>query len=39
MEKIREIIDKDYANTLDIVTYKNREKVIEEYFEGAYENE
>lgn len=39
MEKIREIIGKEYANTLGIVVYKNGEKVIEEYFEGAHENE
>ena len=39
MNKIREIIGKEYANTLGIIAYKNGEKVMEEYFEGAHENE
>ena len=39
MEKIREVVGKEYANTLGIIAYKNGEKVIEEYFEGAHENE
>ena len=39
MDKIREIIGKDYANTLGSVAYKNGEKVIEEYFDGAHESE
>ena len=37
MNKIREIIGKEYANTLGIIAYKNGEKVMEEYFEGAHE--
>lgn len=39
MEKIRRIVNKEYANTLGIIAYKNGEKIIEEYFEGAHENE
>lgn len=39
MEKIREVVGKEYANTLGIIAYKNGEKVIEEYFKGAHENE
>lgn len=39
MEKIREIVGKEYANTLGIIAYKNGKKVIEEYFENAHENE
>lgn len=39
MEKIREIVSKEYANTLGIIAYKNGEKVIEEYFKGANERE
>ena len=35
MNKIREIIGKEYANTLGIIAYKNGEKVMEEYFEGV----
>lgn len=35
MEKIREIVGKEYANTLGMVVYKNGEKVIDEYFNGA----
>ena len=39
MEKIREVVGKEYANTFGIIAYKNGEKVIEEYFKGAHENE
>lgn len=39
MENIRRMVTKEYANTLGIIAYKNGEKVIEEYFEGAHENE
>ena len=34
-EKIREIVYKEYGNTLGIVAYKNNKKVYEEYFNGA----
>ena len=36
-EKIREIVCKEYQNTLGIVMYKNNQKVYEEYFSGAEE--
>ena len=36
MEKIREIVGKEYANTLGIIAYKNGKKVIEEYFLNEY---
>lgn len=36
-EKIREIVSKEYDNTLGIVMYKNNQKVYEEYFSGAEE--
>lgn len=39
MENIKKIIAKDYSNTLGIIVYKKGEKVIEEYFKGAHENE
>ena len=39
MEKIREIVSKEYANILGIVAYKNGQKVVEEYFKGAHEKE
>ena len=39
MEKIREVVGKEYANTFGIIAYKNGEKVIEEYFKGAHKNE
>lgn len=39
MERIRRIISKDYSNTLGLIAYKNGQKVIEEYFKGAHENE
>jgi len=35
VDKIREIIGKEYANTLGIIAYKDGEKVIEEYFQDA----
>lgn len=38
-EKIRQAVMKDYGNTLGIVMYKGGEKVFEEYFNGADENE
>lgn len=39
IEKIRQIIEKDYSNTLGVVVYKTGEKVLEEYFSDADENE
>ena len=38
-EKIREIVCKEYDNTLGIVAYKNNKKVYEEYFNGANSDE
>ena len=38
-EKIREIVSKEYSNTLGIVAYKNNRKVYEEYFNGANSDE
>lgn len=38
-EKIREVIGKEYANTLGLVVYKSGEIVLEEYFSGADRNE
>lgn len=38
-EKIREIVCKEYENTLGIVMYKNNQKVYEEYFSGADQEE
>lgn len=35
MDKIRDIVGKEYANTLGIIAYKDGEKVIEEYFQDA----
>ena len=39
MEKIREVIKKDYSNTLGVVVYKNGRKVMEQYFKGAHKDE
>ena len=39
IEKIRQIIEKEYSNTLGIVVYKSGEKVLEEYFSGADKDE
>ena len=39
IEKIRQIIEKDYCNTLGVVVYKSGKKVLEEYFSDADENE
>lgn len=38
-EKIREVVRKEYENTLGIVMYKNNQKVYEEYFNGADQEE
>lgn len=37
--KIREVVCKEYGNTLGIVAYKNDKKVYEEYFNGANSDE
>lgn len=39
LDKIRQIVGKEYSNTLGIVAYKNGEKVIDEYFNGATASE
>lgn len=39
MERIREIVGKEYSNTLGIVAYKDGVKVINEYFNGSFESE
>lgn len=39
MEIIREVIGKEYGNTLGLIAYKNGEKVIEEYFNNANADE
>ena len=38
-EKIREVIEKKYSNTLGVVVYKSGEIILEEYFSGADRNE
>ena len=38
-EKIREVIEKEYSNTLGVVVYKSGEVILEEYFSGADRNE
>ena len=38
-EKIREVIEKEYGNTLGLVVYKSGEIILEEYFSGADRNE
>ena len=38
-DKIREIIEKEYSNTLGVVVYKSGEIILEEYFSGADRNE
>ena len=38
-EKIREVIEKEYGNTLGVVVYKSGEIILEEYFSGADRNE
>ena len=38
-EKIREVIEKEYSNTLGVVVYKSGEIILEEYFSGADRNE
>lgn len=38
-EKIREIVYKEYSNTLGIVAYKDNKKVYEEYFNEATKDE
>lgn len=39
MEKIRKIIEEEYGNTLGLVVYRGDQKIIEEYFKGANEEE
>ena len=39
IEKIRQVVEKEYSNTLGIVVYKSGEIVLEEYFSGANKNE
>lgn len=39
IEKIRQVVKKEYSNTLGIVVYKSGEMVMEEYFSGADRNE
>ena len=38
-DKIREVIEKEYSNTLGVVVYKSGEIILEEYFSGADRNE
>lgn len=38
-EKIREVIEKEYSNTLGLVVYKSGEIILEEYFSGANRTE
>ena len=38
-DKIREVIEKEYSNTLGVVVYKSGEVILEEYFSGADRNE
>ena len=38
-DKIREVIEKEYSNTLGVVVYKSGEMILEEYFSGADRNE
>ena len=39
IEKIRQVVEKEYSNTLGIVVYKSGEIVLDEYFSGAHRNE
>ena len=38
-EKIRQVIESEYSNTLGVVVYKSGEIILEEYFSGADRNE
>ena len=38
-DRIRDIVSKEYGNTLGIVMYKDNEKIFEEYFSGADKDE
>ena len=39
IEKIRNVVEAEYGNTLGIVVYKSGNKVMEEYFNGADKDE
>lgn len=38
-DRIRDIVSKEYSNTLGIVMHKDNEKVFEEYFSGTDKDE
>ena len=38
-DKIRQVVDEEYGNTLGIIAYKGEQKVYEEYFNDAHKDE